>query len=82
MLSPKEKADELIKKYESLYLHILHIDCEGDSAISSGSITYFSAIKCSLVAVDEMLGSMGADRGYEFWSSVKKELENYLKIKL
>jgi hypothetical protein len=32
-------------------------------------------IQCALIAVDEILGYMGADRGYNFWQEVKNEIE-------
>jgi len=32
-------------------------------------------IQCALIAVDEILGYMGADRGYNFWQEVKIEIE-------
>jgi len=31
--------------------------------------------QCALIAVEEILGHMGADRGYKFWTEVKQELE-------
>ena len=33
------------------------------------------AKECALIACNEVLGYMGADRGYEFWTEVKKEIE-------
>lgn len=33
------------------------------------------AKQCALIAIAEVLGYMGADRGYEFWTEVKKEIE-------
>jgi hypothetical protein len=33
------------------------------------------AKKCALIAVEEVLGYMGADRGIDFWQSVKQEIE-------
>jgi hypothetical protein len=33
------------------------------------------AKQCALVAVDEILGHMGADRGVEFWQEVKTQIE-------
>jgi hypothetical protein len=33
------------------------------------------AKQCALIAVDEVLGHMGADRGVEFWQEVKQEIE-------
>lgn len=33
------------------------------------------AKECALVCCDQVLSDMGADRGYEFWTSVKLEIE-------
>ena len=33
------------------------------------------AKECALIAVEEVLGYMGADRGTEFWQEVKREIE-------
>ena len=33
------------------------------------------AKECALVCCDEVLGDMGADRGYSFWVEVKQEIE-------
>jgi hypothetical protein len=33
------------------------------------------AKQCALIAVEEVLGYMGADRGTEFWQEVKREIE-------
>lgn len=33
------------------------------------------AKQCSLICCNEVLGDMGADRGYQFWSDVKLEIE-------
>jgi hypothetical protein len=33
------------------------------------------AKECALKCCDEVLGHMGADRGYEFWKEVKQEIE-------
>ena len=38
-------------------------------------VTDYQAKQSALVAVDEILGYMGADRGYNFWQEVKKEIE-------
>jgi hypothetical protein len=31
--------------------------------------------QCALITIDEILGYMGADRGYNFWQEVKTEIE-------
>jgi hypothetical protein len=64
-MTPKEKAEEL---YEAYFYCI-------PSFTDEGSIEHNTAKKCALIAVDEVLGYMGADRGYIFWQEVKQELE-------
>ena len=50
-MTAKEKAEELVEKI-----------------IKNGYvINRFNAKQCALIAVDEILGYMGADRGTEFW---------------
>ena len=34
------------------------------------------AEQCALITCDEVLGYMGADRGYTFWLEVKQALNN------
>jgi hypothetical protein len=58
MMTPKEKAKELILKFA--FKGAQH---EGE------------AKKFALIAVDEVLGYMGSDRGYQFWKEVKQEIE-------
>ena len=37
---------------------------------------YIKNVKqCCHIAIDEILGYMGADRGYEFWNEVKQEID-------
>ena len=31
--------------------------------------------QCCYITINEILGSMGADRGYSFWVEVKQEIE-------
>jgi hypothetical protein len=64
-MTPKEKAKDLVMKfYDSLdeygFKNVRDLD---------------ASIYCALIAVDEVLGHMGADRGVEFWQEVKKEIE-------
>ena len=63
-MTPKEKAEELLNKmiYEIMY------NCQ---PTLSGMV----AKQCALIACNEVLGYMGADRGYAFWSEVKQEIE-------
>ena len=59
-MTAKEKAEELYNKY---YQEI------ADSSYPEGT-----AKQCALIAVNEILGYMGADRGTEFWEQVKSEI--------
>lgn len=63
-MSAKEKAKELIEKfYPQVQWKMGQEDCMD------------RAKECALIAVDEVLGYMGADRGTEFWLEVRSELK-------
>jgi hypothetical protein len=59
-MSAKEKAEELINKMLEDFVYF-----------ASKEI----AKRHALIAVEEVLGYMGADRGTEFWQEVKSELK-------
>ena len=65
-MTPKEKAEELVDKF----IGIKPIKLSDYSKIYNPT-----AKQCALIAVEEILGSMGADRGYAFWTEVKQEIE-------
>jgi hypothetical protein len=58
-MTAKEKAEELVLKC---------INVRWDIGTGYGK-------EFAFIAVDEVLGYMGADRGTEFWQEVKKEIE-------
>ena len=66
-MTPKEKAIELVDKYnlnKNLYY----------------SITEYQAKECALIAVDEIMlnekiNHSSLDKTYEYWEDVKKEIE-------
>ena len=58
-MEAKEKAKELVEKYR----------------VESWVISRDHDKQCALIAVNEILGYMGADRGTEFWQEVKIEIE-------
>lgn len=64
-MTPKEKAEELYLKYKDA-LNIKH-----DMRVTANPF----AKQCALIACNEVLGYMGADRGYAFWTEVKQEIE-------
>lgn len=65
-MTPEEKAIELIDKYLPI--------CQWKIGLDQ-SYVFDNAKKCALICCNEVLGYMGADRGYEFWTSVKQEIE-------
>jgi hypothetical protein len=64
-MTPKEKAEVLVLKFEQY----------SDSADERGF-----AIKCALIAVDEILnnkiGGLRYNSDKQFWKDVKKEIKN------
>jgi len=65
-MTPKEKAKELFSTYRyALSIPNAPLGENKDSV----------AKQCALIAVNEVLGYMGADRGTEFWLKVKQEIE-------
>ena len=64
-MNPKEKVEELVNKFMAT----------NSVKLSDYSrIEFPTAKQCALICCDEVLGYMGADRGYEFWTEVKEEL--------
>lgn len=68
-MTPQEKAQDLVN---SFYYSLPNNGSE--TGINSTTSRYGEAKKCALIACNEVLGYMGADRGYEFWTEVKKEI--------
>jgi hypothetical protein len=64
-MTPKEKADELVKK-----MYKVHSD-------SASSITLYFAKQCALIAVDEIKEAVMFldDDSEDFWFEVKQEIE-------
>ncbi len=64
MLTPQEKAVELYNRYFDL----------GRDFTRGVSMREF-AKECSLVCCDQVLSYTGADRGHQYWTEVKAEIE-------
>ena len=62
-MKPKEKAIELYSKYEQL----------GKDFTRGVSMKEF-AKECALICCDQVLSDMGADRGHQYWTEVKEEV--------
>lgn len=64
-MTPKEKAEELVERFDNVHVFTTDLD----------SYAWADTKQCALIAVDEVLGYMGSDRGYLFWQEVKQEIE-------
>jgi len=67
-MTPKEKAIDLVDKYRILLQ-------DTDTEVGNEILCTLVAKSCALICCNEVLGYMGADRGYAFWTSVKQEIE-------
>ena len=72
-MTPKEKADKLVDVFyqttpnEALINEPIELSLEYKA--------WQQAKQCALICCNEVLGNMGADRGYMFWLEVKQEVE-------
>ena len=80
-MTPKEKAKELICKFE-----ILESPCFNGNTVELEQIGYNTGKKCTLIAVDEILNQLSplelsplgtyTNPKINYWKEVKQELEN------
>jgi len=66
-MTPQEKAIQLVDSFMDL--------SEEQEYNTPRYMSKEMAKQCALIACNEVLGYMGADRGYEFWMTVKLEIE-------
>lgn len=66
-LTSKEKAIELVHTFMDIG--------EEQEYNTPRYLSKDIAKQCALITCNEVLGHMGADRGYEFWTEVKQEIE-------
>jgi hypothetical protein len=69
-MTPKEKAQELIKKFS------FNTRCFSET--KGWEDSFFDAKECALIAVDEILDINSVDRDYylcDYWNDVKEEIE-------
>lgn len=64
-MNSKEKAEELVNKF---------METKSLKLSDYSRIEFPTAKQCALVCCEEVLGYMGVDRGYLFWTEVKEEL--------
>ena len=67
----EEKARELIYKF----YHILSNNGSFIGTKNPDEFRYNQSVNFALIVCNEVLGDMGADRGYLFWSNVKDILK-------
>jgi len=65
-MTPKEKVQDLITTYRFIL---------STPGALLGEYKDKIAKQCTLICCNEVLGDMGADRGYAFWTEVKQEIE-------
>ena len=77
MSSPKEKAIELIEKFECL------VDYQGDDCFTEREKMLINAKRCALIAVDEIINCdnyfntlADAKEFINYWYEVQQEIEN------
>lgn len=63
MITAQEKAVELYTKYEQL-----------GKDFTRGVSMHEFAKQCALICCDQVLSDMGADRGHQYWTEVKEEV--------
>jgi hypothetical protein len=64
-MTPKEQAEELINKFK----HSESQDGYNDVR------DIYAAIRCALIAVEQILEIIFSDYDWQYWNEVKKELE-------
>lgn len=73
MLTPKEKAKELVDKY------LYEIKGADRYNYNLESMNIFISKQCSKIAVDEILNINSVDKDYylnDYWQEVKAEIDN------
>lgn len=65
-MTPKEKAQQMLDAFMDIG--------EEQEYNTPRYLSEEVARKCALIVCNEVLGYMGADRGYEFWTEVKQEI--------
>jgi len=80
-MTPDQKANELIEKFENVTINLPYIDLDNDQAIGEGCMTYLSAVKCAIVALNEIIDIHKRQGNIEvlFWQEVKTELNKKLQ---
>jgi hypothetical protein len=78
-MTPKEKAKELVDKFEPYVIRYTQDDVVGYLSEETPILEYQK--QCALIAVDEIIDSFTIKNysdvnNYEYWNEVKTEIEN------
>ena len=78
-MTPKEKAEDLMKKYSNTDIDILFMDEWLCATIKKAAVrlTEDSSKQCALIAVEEILELDNFSiEGRDYWQEVKQEIDN------
>lgn len=77
-MNAKEKAQELVEKYQKLYVTVRGCGDDGNPCIITNNMFSKAAIRCSIVSVEEILQLCWNGNTYakKYWNDVKSELQS------
>ena len=79
-MTHQQQADELVERFYSLQIDFPYTDTEDGACVGTGQMTYKSAVKFALIAVEEIIKALNdhSDEivtiNTEYWQAVKDEL--------
>jgi hypothetical protein len=79
-MTPKEKAEELIKRFNKVEIFISIEPCNIETDLKN--VDCDANKQCALIAVDEIINSIviidltAAENQFTYWEKVKEEIEN------
>ena len=74
-MTAKEKARELVAKFNTMEAQFIFIDEANDEVCHSGQITHFTSKQCALICVEEILEVVLYHEQISYWREVKSEIE-------
>ena len=83
-MTPYEHAGLLVSTYLNLDIDLFYLDSRGDCCITTGDMPYYSAVKCAIVAVNQILKARKINSKLildkKYWEEVLQELEKRQKL--
>jgi heterodisulfide reductase subunit B len=78
-MTPRKKANELISQYLHAVIDLPYTDSSDGECIGTGHMTYFSAVKCAIITVNQILIAREINSKFildrKYWEEVLQELE-------